>query len=241
MKGSQDAILKLVESSNFVEQMNSLIKSLKATISVYDNWMPKSRYLDKEAELKDFLKYSFSEKLGIDIHDWWLAAKHAHTRTPNWDLVSTCTFEGKRSILLIEAKAHWDELDNESHGKKLDFEASANSISNHEQIRNAIAQANSAISKQIAGVSISRDSCYQLSNRVAHAWWLANQGIPVVLLYLGILDCQDMIDGKRKLFTNDSDWQKCFVNHAKQVGVNKMLNKSVNSWKSEFVALCESY
>ncbi len=145
MKGSKNAVLNLVNSANFISTMNSLLKSTNATISVYDNWMPKSLHHEKEAELKDFLKYNFPQELGENIHDWWLTVKHANAQTPNWDLVSTCTIHGKRGILLVEAKAHWDELENESHGKKLESNASENSKSNHEHIGKAIAQANTAI------------------------------------------------------------------------------------------------
>ena len=240
MKGSKHAVLKLVASDNFIKVINALIMPAKATISVYDNWMPKSLHLEKEAELKDFLKFNISHELEENIHDWWLAVKHGIDQTPNWDLVSICKINGERGILLVEAKAHWDELENESHGKKLDAKASDNSKSNHEQIGKAIAQANTAINKTIKGVSISRDQCYQLSNRVAHAWWLANQEIPVVLLYLGFLNCQDMHDGKRKLFKDDADWQNCFESHAKKVGVEKLLNQTVGCGKSEFVTICRS-
>ncbi len=238
MKGSKNAILNLVSSSNFIKEVNALIKPTKASISVYDNWMPKSMHLEKEAELKDFLKYNFDPLFYDKIVKWWL---HVDATTPNWDLVSTCTINGKRGILLVEAKAHWDELASESHGKKLNSNAAANSQLNHKQICKAIAQANTEVNKKISGVSISIDKCYQLSNRVAHAWWLANQGIPVVLLYLGILDCQDMNDGKRKLFANDKDWQNCFLNHAKQVGVDKLLNQTVSCGKGEFVVICSSF
>ena len=47
MKGSQYAILKLVESDSFLDSMNRLIKSTDAEIKVYDNWMPKSLQLDR--------------------------------------------------------------------------------------------------------------------------------------------------------------------------------------------------
>lgn len=238
MKGSKHAVLKLVESSNCIKEINTLLKSTKATISVYDTWMPKSVLHNKEAELKDFLKYNFDPLFYNKIVKWWL---HVDATTPNWDLVSTCSINGKRGILLVEAKAHWDELEQESHGKKLDGKASSNSKLNHQQIDKAITQANTEINKKISGVSISRDKCYQLSNRVAHAWWLANQGIPVVLLYLGILDCQDMNNGKNRLFTSDADWQNCFFNHAKKVGVNVLLNKTIKCGKSEFVTICKSY
>lgn len=51
MKGSKYAVLKLVESSNFLQVLNKLLKSTKTTVTTYDNWMPKSIHYDKEAEL----------------------------------------------------------------------------------------------------------------------------------------------------------------------------------------------
>lgn len=241
MKGSQYSVIKLVESIDFIENLNTLIEAANAKITAYDNWMPRSLHHDKEAELKDFLKYNFTEELSIGIHNWWLKVKHAKAMTPNWDLISTCTIKGKRGILLVEAKAHWDELNNESKGKQLDASASDNSKQNHEQIGKVIEEANTGISKENNRISISRDNCYQLSNRVAHAWWLANQGIPVVLLYLGFLDCQDMNDGKNKLFKNDEDWQRCFNEHTQMVGVDTITDNWIDCGKSEFITICKSY
>lgn len=239
MKGSKNAVLKLVGSSDFLKVINHLLKSTKAIVTTYDNWMPKSIRYDKEAELNDFLKHNFSPQLATDITKWWL---HKDATTPNWDLITTCTINGKRGILLVEAKAHSYELENESKGKKeLDSTASANSEKNHKQIGEAIIQANAEINKKISGVAISQDNCYQLSNRVAHAWWLANQGIPVVLMYLGFLNCNDMNDGKNHLFTDNEHWQDCFNNHAKKVGVDKIIDQNVDCGKSSFITICRSY
>jgi hypothetical protein len=185
------------------------------------------------------LKYNFGPGLYDEIVKWWL---HKDTTTPNWDLISTCTINGKRGILLIEAKAHFKELENESKGKPLDkTEPSESSEKNHARIFEAINEANTEINKINNGIKISRDNCYQLSNRVAHAWWLANQGIPVVLLYLGFLNCDDMNDGKNTLFKTDSDWQNCFLNHAKKVGVDMILDKWVDCGKSKFITISKSY
>lgn len=241
MKGSQYAVIKLVETSDFVENVNRLIKPTKAKITVYDNWMPRSLHYDKEAELKDFLKYNFSNQLGEDIHDWWLAVKHTMSRTPNWDLVSTCTINDKKGLVLIEAKAHSGELDYESRGKNPKKLTSEDSVRNHIKIGAAIIEAKDEINKRIAGVNISRDLCYQLSNRVAHAWWLANQGIPVVLVYLGFLNCHDMDYNNRILFKNDEDWQTCFNEHAQKVGVDTIIGKWVNCGESKFITICRSY
>lgn len=234
MKGSQYAILKLVESDNFLDSMNRLIISTDAEIKIYDNWMPKSLQLDKEAELKTFLKYNFTQQLSSDIVEWWL---HKDAKTPNWDLISTCTIDGKRGLLLVEAKAHYGELDK---SPKKPPSISDDSKLNHDKIDIAIKQANNAINEKVGGLAISHDNCYQLSNRVAHAWWLANNGIPVVLLYLGFLNCSDMEDGGYTLFKNDEEWQTAFTNHAKLVGVENLVGKKVDCGKSNFITICKS-
>jgi hypothetical protein len=237
-KGSKKAIDQLVKSNNFIDTINHLIKPTKAHVSIYDNWIPDANNIDKEAELKNFLKYNFDPLLYDKIVKWWL---HGDTTTPNWDLISTCTIDGKRGILLVEAKAHKDELNQESHGKQIKADASDNSKNNHSRIEEAIQEANIGINKSGYDVSISIDNCYQLSNRVAHAWWLANQGIPVVLMYLGFLNCADMNDGNRMLFTEEIDWQECFKEHAQQVGVDSIINEPVNCGESGFVVICRSY
>lgn len=240
MKGSKYEIIKLVESNNFIESINNLTKPTGLVLTQYDNWMPKSICYDKEAELKDFLRNNFSKELGESVHNWWLAVKHPKASTPNWDLISTCSINGKKGLLLVEAKAHWSELKEESRGKKIESDASKDSRKNHSRIGEAIEDAKNGIQGKGFDIFISRDNCYQLSNRVAHAWWLANQEIPVVLLYLGFLNCKDMNYGGRKLFTNDDDWQKCFVEHAKQIGVDKIIDKWVDCERNEFITICRS-
>lgn len=234
MKGSKYAILKFVESSDFLDVLNNLINAANANVTTYDNWLPKCINYDKEAELKDFLKYNFSSELGDKITDWWL---FTDATTPNWDLITTCTINGKRGLVLVEAKAHVDELKNDS---KREPSKSDNSKKNHQSIAEAIEEANNEINKEFIDVKISRDNCYQLSNRIAHAWWLANQGIPVVLMYLGFLNCEDMDNGKNNLFKMSKDWEDCFINHAKIVGADKLMDKTINCGKSSFVMICRS-
>lgn len=168
-KGSQRCMLELISSANFVAQINSLIQTTGAVISSTDKWLPKGLHDDREAELKDFLAQHFSSKLGIDIQNWWLSFCSARSRTPNLDLVSTCNINSQKGLLMIEAKAHYDELDYESKGKLLAKNASSNSKANHAKIAQAINEANIDINKVVSGVSLSRDKCYQLSNRTAHA------------------------------------------------------------------------
>ena len=235
MKGSKYAVLKLVETSDFLNVINNLLETTKAKIEVYDNWMPKSIHYDKEAELNDFLKHNFSTELGAEITDWWL---FKDATTPHWDLISTCTINGKRGLVLVEAKAHVDELKNDS---KRTPSGSDNSEKNHESIAEAIAKANAGINTVFTNVTLSRDTCYQLSNRIAHAWWLANKGIPVVLVYLGFLDCTDMKNGTNKLFQTEEDWQSCFQEHAKINGADVLIDQEVNCGASSFKMICRSF
>ncbi|WP_417558587.1 hypothetical protein [Mesoflavibacter zeaxanthinifaciens] len=236
MKGSKSAVIELVKTRDFITTINRLIEDKNAKITVYDNWMPKSSEFNKEAELKNFLKYNFTPELYSDIVKWWM---DVDTTTPNWDLISTCTINGKRGILLVEAKAHWHELDKESHGKSLKSGASAGSIKNHERIGEAILEANTSLKKTYPQINISRDTCYQLSNRIAHAWWLASQGIPVVLVYLGFLNCKDMDYNGRRLLKKDEEWQTCFNEHAKKVGVDTIINNWIDCGASKFITICK--
>lgn len=120
----------------------------------------------------------------------------------------------------------------------------SSSIENPERIKVAIDDVSTQIDKEVSGINISRDKCYQFSNRVAHAWWLANQGIPVVLLYLGFLNSDDLneeeINRKYKTFTSHKEWNDCFINHAKIVGAEILIDKTIDCGKSSFVTICRS-
>jgi hypothetical protein len=91
--------------------------------------------------------------------------------TPNWDIAISCEVEGQAGLILVEAKANVPEL---RDGKKpLGDKASQNSQDNHNHVGKAIEQARVALHKQLPGIRLSRDRCYQLSNRIAFAWRLA--------------------------------------------------------------------
>ncbi len=229
-KGSKGCIFTLIRSQFFLKTLNNLLSNTGAVVSFLDEWEPDYPTRDEETELKYFLSKNFSIELGNDIESWWLAKG---AKTPTWDFVSTCTVQGKKGILLIEAKAHQSEL--HYGGKSFKGDKSDNSKINHEKIQSAINEANIDICKSISGLSISRDKCYQLSNRIAHAWRLAKNGIPVVLLYLGFLKVIDMINGKNTIFKTDADWQGCFLEHAKSVGADRILERRINCGTSSFI------
>ncbi len=235
-RGSKRWILEMISSDNFLAIINSLIQDTGAILTNEDTWLPIGLKDPREAQLKNFLRDNFRPELYTEIASWWL---HADTTTPNWDLISTCNIDGKRGILLVEAKAHCGELNEESHGKKLDKDASENSIRNHIRIGEAIREAKEGINRTVPGVTISRDNCYQFSNRVAHAWWLATNNIPVVLLYLGFLNAEDMNYNRRILFETPKDWKNCFTEHAAKVGVAENVHW-VDCGESKFMIICES-
>lgn len=235
-KGSQSAMLELIDSGKHFTEFEKIINQINVQFSKSEVYMPKGSENHKEAELKDFLKNTIWSGLGDMIRDWWLEEIRSGTRTPNWDFVSTCTINEQTGLLLVEAKAHWNEL-------KADDRAGAKPNSkNLFKIRSAIREAREEINKVTAplSISISIDRCYQLSNRVAHAWWLANQGVPVILLYLGFLNRTEM-SKNGKIFEDNNEWQKCFQAYASNVGADSFINNEINCGKSKFKLLCRSY
>ncbi|HRH36664.1 MAG TPA: hypothetical protein PKY12_16470, partial [Catalimonadaceae bacterium] len=230
-RGSLRCILDLVQKPNFLPIINGLLVNTGTAISSNDIRFPKGYHQKAEKELYEFLEIIGEVGLAQQVKNWWLEVHTANTRTPNWDLISTLkTTDGQPGILLVEAKAHHGEL--ESSGKSIILYApenstikvaSENSIRNHNKIKAAIEEANTDISIQIPTSQISIDCCYQLSNRVAHAWWLANKGYPVVLMYLGFMECKDMPG--RRLFIQNTDWPTCFDKKMNQVGLTGMASK----------------
>jgi hypothetical protein len=81
-----------------------------------DHWMPQGFDDIEEAQLHDAPRL-LPDDICKSLQSWWLAAR---ATTPNWDIASTCTIEGKKGLLLIEAKAHDVELIGEEKGKPLD-------------------------------------------------------------------------------------------------------------------------
>ena len=133
--------------------------------------------------------------------------------TPCWDIASTCTVRGEPGLLLVEAKAHAGELD--LKGKRLHRTASSNSQENHKQIGWAIVEASDGLASATGKPwGLSRDHRYQLSNRFAWSWKLASLGMPVVLLYLGFLNVQDMADDG-PLFRSEAEWTRTVKDHCR--------------------------
>ncbi len=131
-----------------------------------------------------------------------------------WDIVSQATIGGQQGLILVEAKAHDSELRNEECGKKLKKGASEDSRENHKRIGECISGASEDLQRS-TGIewALSRDQHYQMSNRLAWAWRVTRFGIPVILIYLGFLEIEDM-DDRGCPFASNDDWTKHVKSHS---------------------------
>lgn len=179
------------------------------TVTEEDRWMPEGFGNIEEAQLHS-ADSLLPGGVRADLQSWWMAVA---ATTPNWDIASTCTIEGKSGLLLVEAKAHDEELIGEEIGKRLDDSASCNSRKNHAHIDGAIREANSGLNVAVPGWNLSRDSHYQMSNRFAWPWKLTELGFPVILVYLGFTYAVEMHD-QGKPFVDHTDWQKLVKAHS---------------------------
>ena len=204
-------------------RLTTLVDLPEVRVEADDFWMPSplpsadgtwmSNSID-EAVLLDSdgnSKWFLTDQQRIDLAEWWLAARE-RANSPNWDIASTCKIEGEQGLLLVEAKAHTNEL--ETEGKTLREKPSRNSEANHKQIGKAIAEASIGLGGQHLGWNLSCSSHYQLANRFAWAWKLASINIPVVLVYLGFLGATEMRDHGQS-FVDCSDWTRILLNHAR--------------------------
>lgn len=172
----------------------------QATVTSNDEWLPEGILNIEEAKVHR--KFP-----GIDstqckqLMDWWLHVQH-HANTPNWDVASTCTVKERKGLLLVEAKAHKGELSSSGHG--------ATNPDNQRQIERAIDEANVGLNAVLGGWALRHNQNYQVANRFAWAWKIATIGIPVVLIYLGFRNAEEMGNG---MFATHDDWERCVLAH----------------------------
>ena len=229
-RGSRPRCNLLVDDSKeeVARRLTQLMDIPNLEVCPNDTWLPLGKPVklpngkwDKSPALEAELDKEGSPlpcDIRVKLREWWLATGR-NPRTPKWDIASTCSINGKPGLLMIEAKAHAAEL-----SPKQDRCGSSND-ENREQIRKAIAQASEGLHVATEGSwQLSRDHHYQLSNRFAWSWKLASLGVPVVLMYLGFLNAQDMAD--RELFHTFDDWERCVKNY----GANVVDNNCWEQW-----------
>lgn len=202
-------------ANDVAERLTALVAPF-AYVSASDRWMPKGFDNLEEAQL-----HRAPRLIGPTIREqliaWWLAPASRRARTPNFDIASSCTIDGKPGLLLVEAKAHDEELNKEVGGRKLTPNRSKDRKASHDTIAVAIAHAREGLEKVTSlQWMISRDSHYQMSNRFAWAWKLTEFGIPVVLVYLGFLRAEEMGD-RGKPFADYSEWEQLVKAHSESL------------------------
>jgi hypothetical protein len=181
-----------------VAEFLSALVSPRGEIKAGMKWAPRGFLEPDEAKLGETAGF-LSDEDRLTLTQWWLA-KPGRANTPNWDLVSECLIGNRSGLILVEAKAHEGELNHDSCGAVKENEVS---------IKAALAQATVAWNQLLPGFALSADSHYQLSNRFAFAWKVAELGTPVVLVYLGFLNAHEM-NGCR-LLVSDGQWRSCVM------------------------------
>jgi hypothetical protein len=131
-----------------------------------------------------------------ELKKWWLVLEKG--RLPNWDLVSTCEIGNRPGLILVEAKSHEAELKGRTDSSGV---ASDNKVS----IEKALEEAGAALGSEQPGFRLSVSEFFQLSNRFAFSWKLATMGVPVVLVYLGFLDAEEM-GGSCRILKDGNEW-----------------------------------
>lgn len=196
-RGSQPRCLRLTDGprETVAQRLSALVAPVATVDAAQHRWLREIQ-LDKTPEL-------LSPALRKQLNSWWLAVPNGAT-TPVWDIAATAEIDGRRGLLLVEAKAHSTELEDR---KRLESTASANSQRNHVQITACLREASDALNALHPGWQLSTESHYQLANRFAWAWKLAALGVPVVLVYLGFLHATEMAD-RGAPFADAAEWEQ---------------------------------
>lgn len=221
-RGSRPRCVLMMDGSReeVASRLTRLVNQAEVSVSPDDKWMPYGKPLKREDDEWDKgpaneAQFGNPKKpnnlVQSEIHkaltDWWLAVRRGSMTTPSWDIASTCTIMGNSGLLLMEAKAHEKELGEQD-------QSGSSNPKNREQIGRAIAEASDRLASATGKRwGLSRDHHYQLSNRFAWSWKLASLGIPVVLLYLGFLNAQDMAD-RGPLFRSGAEWTYALKEHS---------------------------
>lgn len=123
-------------------RLTSIIGDPRGWVSSSDRWMPVGFEATEEAQLHKAECLIASSHDRLALKNWWLADPRSTSTTPTWDIISTCSIDGKKGFLFIEAKAHRAELTTETCGKRLNKNSSE---ANHRSIGRAIAEANESL------------------------------------------------------------------------------------------------
>jgi hypothetical protein len=166
--------------------------------------MPRGFLNPDEAKLGETTGFLSEEQRKV-VTTWWLKVTR-NANTPNWDIVSTCKIEGQPGLILVEAKAYDKEL-------KQNDKCNASNADNLEQIGKAIQEANAGLNTILSGWGLAKESHYQLCNRFAWSWKITSLGVPVILVYLGFLNAEEMAD-QGEPFRSADEWAEIVRGHS---------------------------
>ncbi len=210
-RGSQKHILDWTSRPEFCLELLRLVSPVEVRVSGRSRWMPRGHDVPEEARLETFGPEALPDvKVWSSLRTCWLAHEEG-ANTPNWDLALSCEVEGQPGLVLIEAKANVSEL--KTSGKLLAPRASQASCDNHDRIAAAITEACLQLRQISPMTRISRDSHYQLSNRVAFTWKLASLGLNTVLVYLGFCGDDGIADVGEPI-KDPVHWNEVFAAYA---------------------------
>lgn len=167
------------------------------------NFDAKDRGADSELKGLEFL--GTNKQLQEEWNKFWPAGSGIH----NWDAVGWVNSgDGGQELLLVEAKAHINEMKTNCGAKDLE------SI-------NMIKQAFEKVKKDL-GVPEEKDwmrGYYQLTNRVTALHFLHKQGIPAQLLFIYFVG--DRSSQARKCAQSKDEWQGPLTAQTEHVGLAK--------------------
>jgi len=193
-------------SPEVIAERLTKMTAARGFVAATDCWMPLGFDDVNEAQLHNAPRLRVVNPHSQALNSWWLAVGSSNPRRPNWDIASECTIDGEPGLLLVEAKAHYKEL-------KSDDRCGASSKMNFERIGEAVVEANDGLNKVQDGWNLSHKDHYQLCNRFAWSWKLATLGIPVVLVYLGFLNANEMGD----TFPDVQSWEKAVRDYSRGI------------------------
>jgi hypothetical protein len=208
-RGSRAGCLKLTEGPD--DTVAARLSRLFAPNAEIDPsrhvWQPRGFDAPDEARLDRSPRFLGAAQRKL-LTDWWLAVPRG-ANTPNWDIASTATIDGREGLVLVEAKAHANEI-------KIDDRSTSSNPRNRGRIIAAIGQANVGLNNAMPGWAMSVDRCYQLCNRFAWSWKVATLGTPVLLVYLGFLNDDDM-QKEGEPFADHESWERRLHEHTRGV------------------------
>lgn len=222
------------EREDVAERLTEMVRLPDVRVSPTDIWMPYGKSAPDEVEL-DKADGLLPPEIQQELRQWWLAVRRRTTRTPVWDIASTCRINGERGLILVEAKAHEKEL-------TVPTDCGSTNPENLEKIKKAIGAANHNLQSLIGGHwRLSHKSYYQISNRFAWSWKLASLGIPVVLVYLGFLNACDMDSANTTLFRSKTEWKRILKEYCKDKFDNKCWGETLDIEGTPFTPLIRDY